>query len=1018
MLTKQDIQRIAEYMRRLSVRDTEFKKTSNVDGDTYVPVIQNNENRLALLAVVAAYVSNNIDLSSLQLNVDGLTNHTLGAILSELKRSIDAPRDDEGNEITAEDISYTTPEDDETVSTSVSVAEALTYLYQTISELEERDYSGTGLTDEQAQLLSKVSSSWGIVTKAAADFNANTRRYQSYDAVVGLIREAINNLKIDALSIENSLDSDDPTKALGADQGHTLKKAIMDLTNSLANIAFTDNTPYTAGTDWTITDGVSVSVMNSSSGVVYIRDSRGNEVSGRRITVSNNGTVKLYVTPRESDKFLNALSYSTTTGDSSGISIGKSNKKEAVITLTDITSDMTVTVTSSVRNAEKYNVTLPSATGAGKYVSFSETYQDQIIEGSTFETIASFDSLPSDYTITSFEVTMGNDSKTVAVDPGATSCALRWENVDGNIGVSITETSTKQKYDVNFYEAAFSVGTYTKTGDHVNFAYEGETYTCLLNADSTGSTSYRFDSVVVMHGAVQVPTTITDGIRCQVVVENVQASISVIVKLRAVQSVTRTIQLTQSAAQSGLYLQTKMVTVTDNNPVDYTDILSVVDSSAYSVPDSGSISLVDSAGNALTQGNDYDMFNYNKVDTTSGRITITGIRSDIYVDGLAVPVSSVVEKRLVTLKLMNLTYTDSNNTYITNNNPFGYPQTDVTVSDGYSVTFNPGTSSFNDDIKINIGGVTVFKEGSVSGNISGISCTTNQDGTKTVAIEASVFSNYAGKVNIIATANTETITVVASADLSNTIKIYDQDGIAQSFGSWEDYGEYRKGTITGITEIHGFTKDGYIFNFSGCSSIISIDLGGVPIKQNTNRASETTQTLYQLFRNCSSLISIRGMVVQSGIEFISGAFENCTQLTELDGLYAWDVINLSYINNAFGATAIPALDLEDWDTPALLRVNQAFHDTQFTRLYLGNFDTSNVTDSGLFLNKRNKTDLIISAVAPPAIGNYNWLINSSNKPDTNHINTPIYVPAGSKTTYEQASVWSSWVSLTTGFEEI
>jgi len=72
MLTKQDIQRIAEYLKRLSVRDTEFPITSIIDENTRIPVIYNDRNRLIYLAVLVDYVIKNINVGSMPISIDGI----------------------------------------------------------------------------------------------------------------------------------------------------------------------------------------------------------------------------------------------------------------------------------------------------------------------------------------------------------------------------------------------------------------------------------------------------------------------------------------------------------------------------------------------------------------------------------------------------------------------------------------------------------------------------------------------------------------------------------------------------------------------------------------------------------------------------------------------------------------------------------------------------------------------------------------------------------------------------------
>lgn len=129
--TREDLQRIAKGLKQLSIKDTQFANATALTTETKFPVVQGNVNVLLTSAQLLNFLVSNLDANSLTLNIPNWTSGTLSNLISRLYTIASAPRDEEGNPITAEDIEYSHYVDEEITS----VADALDYV---IAELLEK----------------------------------------------------------------------------------------------------------------------------------------------------------------------------------------------------------------------------------------------------------------------------------------------------------------------------------------------------------------------------------------------------------------------------------------------------------------------------------------------------------------------------------------------------------------------------------------------------------------------------------------------------------------------------------------------------------------------------------------------------------------------------------------------------------------------------------------------------------------------------------------------------------------
>ena len=206
--------------------------------------------------------------------------------------------------------------------------------------------------------------------------------------------------------------------------------------------------------------------------------------------------------------------------------------------------------------------------------------------------------------------------------------------------------------------------------------------------------------------------------------------------------------------------------------------------------------------------------------------------------------------------------------------------------------------------------------------------------------------------------------------------------------------------------------------FSGCSSIISIDLSEFD-------ASSVT-TMKEMFLDCSSLSSLNfGNFVTSGCKNMNNMFKNCSslqsidlstfitnQVTNMNGMFTscsslasldLSTLNTNKVTNMngmfSGCSSLTTLDLRSFDTSSLKSMEKIFSDCKslstidissfntisiksmngiFTNcsslinLDLSNFDTSSVTNmNGMFRGCSSLQSLIIPNINTSSVNNMN-----------------------------------------------
>lgn len=130
MITKQDLQKILAIIAKQSMKDTQFPAAKALTGDESVAVVQGGNNRLTTMIQLVNYVAKAVNVSDAVVDVPGWKRGTVKQLLSDLYTLATAPRDENGDPITAETLSYT----NEVSESITNVKNALDYIIDVFPE--------------------------------------------------------------------------------------------------------------------------------------------------------------------------------------------------------------------------------------------------------------------------------------------------------------------------------------------------------------------------------------------------------------------------------------------------------------------------------------------------------------------------------------------------------------------------------------------------------------------------------------------------------------------------------------------------------------------------------------------------------------------------------------------------------------------------------------------------------------------------------------------------------------------
>lgn len=208
-------------------------------------------------------------------------------------------------------------------------------------------------------------------------------------------------------------------------------------------------------------------------------------------------------------------------------------------------------------------------------------------------------------------------------------------------------------------------------------------------------------------------------------------------------------------------------------------------------------------------------------------------------------------------------------------------------------------------------------------------------------------------------------------------KAYDSQG--NEIENWDTYWNYNIGypvlqdkTITELpTKIPVIINKQIVTNFtslfSGCSSLVSLDL--------TNLDTSNITNFFNLFSSCSALTSIVGIenLDVSNVTNMHQIFSNCKKLTSLD-LSKWNTSKCTNMYAMFmSCQGMTELNLSNFDTTNVTNMGNMFNNcSKLTSLDLSSFNTRNVTNMySMFANSTNLKTIYVS--------NENWVISQANR---------------------------------------
>jgi surface protein len=732
------------------------------------------------------------------------------------------------------------------------------------------------------------------------------------------------------------------------DQGkyNRLKSAINNLNGrvsaligALANLAFEDEftDPFPNG-PWPATpsgDKVTVSIDNGNLNDAFVE-------GNTSIEIGTGGSVTIAVKPDEG-KFLRELKYAVGEGAQSTAMVNDSTKRRALITINNVTSDITVHLYGYADDPKNYTVSLPSD------LEFTDhNTQATALEGSSFSRDVQLADPDEGVTLKSVTVQYNyNGSTQIDTSPADEQgvCHIEIDDFTGISQVSFTTESAGETYNVTFDDDNDLLDTF-RLDSNVMTVSAGGTYSNTIRAKD----GFNLVDVTIVSGTYQGFTKTlnqsTDS--CAIELTGVQSDITISVATEA-----DTQPVTQFVVGPGSLTQLTLspsgdVMVDGNGNGNYRGKLSLADnvtgkrlpdeivlvgsrqqslqslspqsqSSALSGltprPDLDVVSLESSVLGELNYDYLCDSFSYNP---GTGDININGVKHDIYINAIA---QDDVVTRKLTLKLLNIAPTDEVNEYAMDS--FGYPYAMVATNGDFEIVLEGivtdetlGTrATLNGDVAVKSGGVVLFKQGG-SNNVSDITLSdVVVDGVtmKKLTIASTRLAAVTADIIIEATACTGQIVLTAKDENSKFAFSYtdgENETVSVATTNWNT------DSNTGITSVAISCSElkaiwsaetnpvSFLYN----TKIKSIDFGG---------AKFSGSSLYRMFDGCTSLESVKGLVITDDVANISSMFYGCSSLNEVDTI-GWDLSSVVNMNGLFNSCGnLTSVDLGSKDVSSL-----------------------------------------------------------------------------------------------------
>lgn len=105
-ITREDLLKILNFIRKESVKDTQFPQVKSIDGTDKIPVVTGAKNSIISLSDFMDVIASCIDLSKIQAEIGSLGKKSLQDTLGEILKYARGEKDKYGNSLIAENISY------------------------------------------------------------------------------------------------------------------------------------------------------------------------------------------------------------------------------------------------------------------------------------------------------------------------------------------------------------------------------------------------------------------------------------------------------------------------------------------------------------------------------------------------------------------------------------------------------------------------------------------------------------------------------------------------------------------------------------------------------------------------------------------------------------------------------------------------------------------------------------------------------------------------------------------------
>lgn len=215
-----------------------------------------------------------------------------------------------------------------------------------------------------------------------------------------------------------------------------------------------------------------------------------------------------------------------------------------------------------------------------------------------------------------------------------------------------------------------------------------------------------------------------------------------------------------------------------------------------------------------------------------------------------------------------------------------------------------------------------------------------------------------------------------SLDLSN----FDVSKVTTMYFTF--HGSNSLSSVTGLSNWNTSNVTNIAGLFSGCSSLLSVDL--------TRWNTENVKNMASMFSGCGKLSSIDvSSFNTANVTDMGGMFSSCSSLTSLN-LSNFDTSNVTNMGGMFyGCYGINNLDVSSFNTEKVTSMNTMFYSVATPNLDLSHFNTSKVSNFGMMFYGSRIKNLNVSSFDFSSARDLNYMFqNAGNLVSEITINNP------------------------------